>query len=216
MALSPLGRGWAPLLEGAASALQGELGSTATQLDARVPILAQLLDQVAIWNRKVDLTAARSPEELVDLYLADALVLASSTSDTDWVDVGSGGGAPGVSLALLRPDLTLALVEPRAKRVAFLRNALSVLDMSTTRVVRGRSEDLESGTFAVAVSRATLPPPAWLEEGTRLARHAVWVLLAQSEPPARAGWRKDLDVHYHWPLTGVARRAVRYVSAQVS
>jgi 16S rRNA (guanine527-N7)-methyltransferase len=217
MALDSRGHDWDPLIARAAGLLGSELCAPhAAPSGAPTPptdSLRNFLDQVVTWNRKVDLTAARSPEELVDLYLADALVIAANARHTSWVDIGTGGGAPGVVLALLRPELQLTLVEPRAKRTAFLRNSLALLGIDSAQVVRARSEELESDGFETAVSRATLPPPEWLVEGARLAREEVWVLLAQGEPPQHAGWISDCDLRYHWPLTNVARRAVRYVKA---
>jgi hypothetical protein len=111
----------------------------------------------------------------------------------------------------LRPDLILTLVEPKAKRCAFLRTALSSLGQETQRVERKRSEELPPYAYQVAVSRATLGPAEWLAEGARVAREAVWVLLAQGEAPSLPGWQAELDVRYEWPLTHVARRALRYV-----
>jgi 16S rRNA (guanine527-N7)-methyltransferase len=82
--------------------------------------LTTWLERVREWNEHVDLTAARSPEELVDLMLADALVLSVEVPEgASVVDVGTGAGAPGLGLALLRPDLRLTLVEPLQKRASF-------------------------------------------------------------------------------------------------
>lgn len=177
------------------------------------PGIAALLDLVVAWSRRIDLTAARSPEELVDLYLADAFVIAvvEPASDRRWIDVGSGGGAPGLALALLRPDVEHTLVEPRVKRAAFLRTAMGAIGLTRVRVVQQRSELLSSGAWEVSLSRATLPPQRWLAEGTRLATHAVWVLLARGEPPSQQGWRLVADIDYHLPHTRASRRALRYV-----
>ncbi|HEV8245010.1 MAG TPA: RsmG family class I SAM-dependent methyltransferase, partial [Polyangiaceae bacterium] len=125
--------------------------------------------------------------------------------------IGAGAGAPGLVLALLAPELTLTLVEPRQKRVAFLRTALSTLGRSDVRVERRRSQDLASKSAHIAVARATLPPSEWLPEGARLATQGVWVLLAREQPPVLAGYAPDREVEYVWPLAGAARRAVRYV-----
>ena len=162
------------------------------------------------WNQRVDLTAARSPDELVDLLLADALAIAGAraVSDTEhWLDVGSGIGAPGIPLALLLP-MRMTLVEPRDKRVAFLRTAVGSLKRSDIAVSRSRSDRFAAGACDVAVSRATLPPPEWLAEGARLATQCVWLLLAKAEVPKLDGRRLLADVRYQWPLTGAERRAV--------
>lgn len=213
--------GWAPLLERAltllvcAPALPPLWHSDAARA-AALRALSRLLDLVSLWNRRVDLTAARSPEELVDLYLIDALVLAAAEPLTSaqqrWLDVGSGAGAPGLVVQLLRPQLQLTLVEPRAKRVAFLRTALGQLQLGS-KLEGGRSEQLPSPACDVALSRATFPPPEWLAEGARLAEHAVWVLLARGETPALPGWQLERELTYQWPLTQVPRRALRYVPA---
>ena len=112
-------------------------------------------------------------------------------------------------LQLLRPELKLTLVEPRAKRVAFLRTALGQLRLSSA-IVPGRSDTLAAAVCDVALSRATFPPDEWLVEGARLARADVWVLLARGAAPSQPGWQLVQQVDYDWPLTGASRRALRY------
>lgn len=195
---------------------QGQLKARFEQVQ---PALCQYLDLLVAWNQRVDLTAARSEDELVDLVLADALVLAGShfvsqpagaASGPRLVDVGSGAGAPAIPVALLHPGLALTLVEPKAKRVAFLRTCLGALSLPGVVARRGRSELLAAGSFEIAMSRATLPPSDWLREGARLATRTVWVLLARGDAPRLAGWRLVDEQRYQWPLTGVERRALRY------
>jgi 16S rRNA (guanine527-N7)-methyltransferase len=179
-----------------------------------VHALSDLLDLVVGWNERIDLTGARDPDQLVDLFLADAALLARAAGDRRsgqrWIDVGSGAGAPGVPLALLAPELELTLIEPREKRVAFLRSALGRLGRPDVRVERKRSSQLCDKVAQVAVSRATFAPPVWLAEGARLARCGVWVLLARGQVPTLTGWRVRCDIRYEWPLTGVERRAVLF------
>ncbi len=209
MGLSQLGEAWTDRVVRASSALAAQTGLGPPKFE-RLELLAPLLDRVAQWTARVDLTAARSADELVDLYLADAWLLSGAGGPGRWVDVGAGGGAPGLVMALLNPDLQITLVEPRAKRVAFLRTTASALGAASVRIERARSEGLAASAFDVAVSRATLPPDLWLREGARLASGEVWVLLAGGPVPDAPGLAVALDISYTWPLTGVSRRAVCY------
>jgi len=172
------------------------------------------LDRVAEWTDRVDLTSARDEDELVDLLFADAAAIAASgalRAGDDWLDIGSGVGAPGLALALFEPGIVMKLVEPRAKRVAFLRPLVASFGELTVEVVRKRSEELPDACTAAAVSRATFPPPEWLQEGARLAREQVWVLLAREEPPeALEGLQVTKDRRFDWPLTSRGRRVVAY------
>jgi 16S rRNA (guanine527-N7)-methyltransferase len=175
-----------------------------------VPQLRAYCELAVTWNQRVDLTAARSADELVDLLLADAIVIASASPAADaerWLDVGSGIGAPGIPLALVLP-VKMTLVEPREKRVAFLRTAVGSLARADIAVSRTRSDTFAEASCDVAVSRATLPPAQWLAEGARLATRRVWLLLAKAELPELGGRHVLSDIRYRWPLTGAERRAV--------
>lgn len=221
--LRPLGPAWLPLCDAAVDALvRGGLDVSAlwpTPVLRRDALerLGGLLDRVAIWNARIDLTAARSERELVDLYLADALVIAAHgasnplASSEHWVDIGSGAGAPGLALGLLWLAPELTLVEPRQKRVAFLRSAAGTLAArAPVHVSEGRSQAVAAQSHDVALSRATFSPDEWLREGARLARRCVWVLIARATPPALDGWSCRAPIDYEWPLTQAPRRALAY------
>lgn len=175
--------------------------------------LLRYLDLLLVWGKRHDLTAARSADELVDLTLPDAWVLACfAQHGVHWADIGTGAGAPGLPLKLLRPDLRVTLVEPRTKRVAFLRTVVGQMNAGVIPVLRQRSDELDPASFDAVVSRAVLAPQPWLEHGSTLARSEVWVLLALAEAPLLPGWHCDLDLTYRWPLTGVERRVLRYIA----
>lgn len=164
------------------------------------------------WNQKMDLTAARSPEELLDLMVADACVLSEKIpSSARVVDVGTGAGAPGLALALLRPDLALTLVEPLAKRTSFLRTALARANREDVRVLLGKVE-VVSETYDVALSRATFAPETWLVRSVRLLSPggSSWVFLAKETPPRAPGMLLADTVSFAWPHTGVLRSLCRY------
>lgn len=214
MTLHALGQGWQASLEGIFAELRAQLQPThaisLTPVDWRD--ICAYLDLIITWNKQLDLTAAHDDDGLAELIFADAFVLASfADASGAWVDVGSGAGAPGVALNLLRSDLVLTLVEPLQKRVAFLRAVAGTLHERSLTVQRVRAEELAVAHWDCAVSRATFEPSQWLEHGSRLARREVWVLLARAEPPQLEGWLPGLDVTYRWPKAGVPRRAVKYV-----
>lgn len=163
---------------------------------------------VKSWNARMDMTAARSDGELVDLMVADAAQLAKRLPQgASVVDVGTGAGAPGLPLAMLREDLQVTLVEPMQKRAALLRlSAAKMRDRVTVEQCRGEAL-VGARSFDVALSRATLPPQQWLELGAKLAPD-VWLLLAREQPPELGNWRSFDDATYRWPLTGASRRLV--------
>jgi 16S rRNA (guanine527-N7)-methyltransferase len=182
--------------------------------DEKADALATWIELVEKWNARMDLTAARSREELVDLMVADALMLAGRIAkDAQLVDVGTGAGAPGLALAVLRQDLQVTLVEPLGKRASFLSTVAGALGRRDLTIERARGEALSGRRlWNVAVSRATLGPDAWLELGSKLvdADGCVWVLLGKAQVPVCAGWRAVEDLEYEWPLTGVSRRGLGY------
>ncbi len=213
---SPLSRppaGW-PLAR-AAEALDAGGRMTAEARGA----LAAWLDLLATWNARVDLTAARSADELVDLMVADALVLASRIPEgAKVVDVGTGAGAPGLALAVLRPDLAVTLVEPLAKRAAFLRTVIGTLPGRLAGVTLlaqkgGDAALARPQAWDVALARATLAPGPWLALAADLvpAGGDAWVFLAKEPHPEADAFALADDVSYAWPLTGAMRRLVRYV-----
>lgn len=176
--------------------------------------LLEYLDLLMVWGKRHDLHAARSADELVDLSLPDAWMLACFADvSASWSDIGTGAGAPGLPLKILRPDLQMTLVEPRTKRVAFLRTVVGQVNVGQIPVLRKRSDELGKHLFDAVVSRAVLAPQPWLEHGATLARRDVWILVAQAEAPALQGYTCDVDVAYEWPLTRVPRRILRYRAA---
>lgn len=125
--------------------------------------LARFCSTLLTWNKSVNLTGAESVQDLVADHLPDSFAAARMLpSSASVVDVGAGGGLPGVPLAILRGDCNLTLVEPRSKRVAFLNTAVRVCGCVNAKVLRGRSDELGDVRFPFAMSRATFSPEDWL------------------------------------------------------
>jgi len=183
--------------------------------ESSIVAIGRWLDLLVTWNRRMDLTAARSASALVDLMLADAVVLVAEMrklgeAADSWMDVGTGAGAPGLAVALLDATVTMTLVEPNAKRVAFLRQVVGGLGSPRVTVSRQRAEQIRPASADIAVSRATFKASEWLATGTAIAREIVWVLLAESEVPTAQVHRVVVDRRYRWPETGAMRRAVAF------
>lgn len=153
----------------------------------QLPQLARYAELLLDWNRRINLTGARSAEALVDEHLADALAIlpqlpaAGRDQAFDLVDVGSGGGLPGVVLAVLCPEAHGVLLEPIHKKQAFLAHVLRVLELYPRfRSIPERLEEhLARGAAAaydIAISRAVWPLPGWLERAPALLRRPGRIL----------------------------------------
>jgi 16S rRNA (guanine527-N7)-methyltransferase len=158
---------------------------------SRLVAFAALLVQ---WSARINLTGARTALAVVEDHLPDSFAVASILGDAvSVIDVGSGGGLPAIPLAILRPALRVRLVEPLAKKVAFLRTAVRELGLAGAAQVEARRvEDViaSGGTRVdIALSRATFPPAEWLEVGRQLVRPGGRVLLLTVPDTVLAGRR---------------------------
>jgi 16S rRNA (guanine527-N7)-methyltransferase len=134
------------------SALGLDLDATAqTKLSAYVALLEK-------WNRTHNLTAIRDLERMVTHHILDSLAVLphlSQASSLRIIDIGSGGGLPGIPLAIARPAWHVALLDSSHKKAAFLRQAAAELPLTNVEVVTSRAEDYAPATrFDVAISRA--------------------------------------------------------------
>jgi len=109
------------------------------------------------------LTAVRDPAEAWRVHVEESLAAAEAVERFSGpiVDVGSGGGAPGIPLATALPDRDVTLLEASARKCAFLEQAAR--EFPNVRVVRGRAEEQDVDRFGVAVAKALAPPPVAAE-----------------------------------------------------
>lgn len=123
--------------------------------EAKLLAYLALLDK---WNRVYNLTAVRDTERMVSHHLLDSLAAVPYFQGETVLDVGSGGGLPGIPLAIARPDLQVTLIDSIAKKTAFLLQAKAELGLANLNVVTGRVEDF----------RPPLPiPPPQAGEGDK-------------------------------------------------
>jgi 16S rRNA (guanine527-N7)-methyltransferase len=128
---------------------------TAEQSAALEKFVALLLR----WNAVYNLTGVRGADEVVDRHLVESFALRAHIEGTNVADVGSGGGLPGVPLAIAEPQRAFTLIESRAKRVRFLRHIVGELKLANTVVAHSRAEDLQvERPFDTVLARAVAPP----------------------------------------------------------
>jgi len=141
-----------PLLVGAQAL---GLPLTETQINA----LLAYLDLLAKWNRVYNLTAVRDPAEMLTHHLLDSLaVVAPLRRQTQGqavrlLDVGSGGGLPGVVIAICCPEIDVTCVDAVAKKAAFIQQAAGTLGLPRLRGLHARVETVAE-RFDVIASRA--------------------------------------------------------------
>lgn len=181
------------------------LGLSGAQLD-------KLLDYVALlgkWNAVYNLTAIRDPRQMLIQHILDSLSIVPhlvGRGPSSVLDVGSGGGLPGVVLAIVLPDWTVTLNDIVHKKTAFQSQAKAELGLGNLSVVTGRVETLKPGVevpakFDVIVSRAF----AELADFVTLARHLV---AEQGAIWAMKGVRPDGEIE-RLPAGAHAKQIIR-------
>ncbi len=135
-------------------------------MGSKVQQYAQLLLE---WKRSINLTGARTPEQ-VEALIADAgaMLKASWTGVTSVIDIGSGGGLPAIPLALAMPRVRFTLLEANGRKCAFLEHVAGTLGLTNVVVAAGRAEELGHRPalreqFDRAISRAAARPEVLLE-----------------------------------------------------
>jgi len=126
--------------------------------------LTKFVELLLRWNAVYNLTGVRGADEIVDRHLVESFALRGLLKGTQVADVGSGGGLPGVPLAIVEPERRFTLIESRAKRVRFLRHVVGELDLANTSVAHSRAEDLPvERPFDTVLARAVAPPAELLD-----------------------------------------------------
>ena len=125
------------------------LHATAEQVDALLAYAELLLK----WNKTYNLTALRDPAQVISHHLLDSLVVIPYVGTGALLDVGSGGGLPGIPLAIMRPDLAVTLVDTVQKKTTFLQQVVIQLGLKNVTVHHARVENLV-GQFQQISSRA--------------------------------------------------------------
>ena len=188
----------------AAAAQALDLSLSDTQLDQLLAYLAL----IGKWNKVYNLTSVRDPQAMLTQHLVDSLSLLpplrrhrnphNNGAATRLLDVGSGGGLPGVVIAICEPNIAVTCVDAVAKKASFITQVAAELGLKTLRGEHSRVEQLKAAPFDVITSRAF----ASLLDFTTLTRQhlkpdAIWLAMKGQHPADElAALPADLDVFH--------------------
>ena len=171
------------------AALESGLQALGLDVPARAP--EQLLSYIELlskWNRTYNLTAIRDPLEMVTHHLLDSLAVLPHLPlepNANLADVGSGGGLPGIPLAIARPHWNVTVNDASEKKAAFLRQAAIELALPNLSVHEGRVEDWRPARrFALVISRAFAELARFIETCRHLTEARGWLAAMKGAFPA--------------------------------
>ena len=188
----------------------GELARDAASLGVQLSLeqaaaLLRLLDELAQWNRRFNLTAITARPQMITHHLLDSLAVNADLTGERIADVGTGAGFPGLPLALVNPQRHFTLIDSTAKKIRFVAHAAQLLELTNVTALHARAESLRPAQpFDTVVARALAPLPKLLATVAPLCGPETRVLamkgrrpdaeLAALEPPWRLERERPLQV----------------------
>lgn len=186
-------------------------GAKALNLALSDEQVQRLLDYVALiqkWTKVYNLTAVRDPADMLTHHLLDSLTAIApllrhtQSQPTKVLDVGSGGGLPGVVLAICMPELNVTCVDTVAKKAAFVQQVAVSLKLPNLRGIHARVESL-TDPYQVICSRAFASLPDFVTwSRSALAEGGVWMAMKGKHPQDEIdALPADVKVFHVEPLT---------------
>ncbi|WP_297427639.1 16S rRNA (guanine(527)-N(7))-methyltransferase RsmG [uncultured Acinetobacter sp.] len=121
-------------------------------------LLLKYQDALVLWNTAYNLTAIRDPKEMLVKHLLDSLSILNDLPQGRLLDIGTGGGMPGMIIALCQPERQCVLLDSNGKKIRFLKQFIADLKLTNVIAVQTRVENTDSinelGQFDVITSRA--------------------------------------------------------------
>ncbi|MBI1452722.1 MULTISPECIES: 16S rRNA (guanine(527)-N(7))-methyltransferase RsmG [Acinetobacter] len=126
--------------------------------DEALNLLLKYQDALVLWNKAYNLTAIRDPKEMLVKHLLDSLSILKDLPAGRLLDIGTGGGMPGMIIALCQPERQCVLLDSNGKKIRFLKQFIADLKLTNVIAVQTRVENEDSiqelGKFDVITSRA--------------------------------------------------------------
>ncbi len=148
------------------------------------------LDELDLWNRRLNLTAVPR-DQAWDRHVVESLELLEAADlgeGARCADLGSGGGIPGLVVAVVRPDLSMTLIESDRRKAGFLVHVCGLLEIANVIVAARRAEEMgadpaQRESYDAVLSRAAAPPPLLCTLSMPLLRvgGALWALVAPAD-----------------------------------
>jgi 16S rRNA (guanine527-N7)-methyltransferase len=133
------------------------------------------------WNKVHNLTSITDDEEIVVKHFLDSLIyLKAIPAEAETLcDVGSGGGFPGLPIAIIRRDLRITLLEPARKKIVFLRQMRRLLSLPDIEVIEDRAEGVTDRQFDCVVTRATFSIADMLKKAGHLVKQGGALIMSK-------------------------------------
>jgi len=158
-------------------------------------------DMLSVWNQKMNLTAIEDDRQVIIKHFIDSLSIMPFIKEAETlVDVGTGAGFPGIPLKIARPKLSVLLMDSLGKRVVFLDEVISSLNLRGIKALHSRAEDAGINpeyreSFDAAAARAVASLPVLLEYCLPLVKlGGVFIAMKGSDPSETEQSKKALDV----------------------
>lgn len=204
---------WRDLLRNQAAAC--DIGLTEKQLSLLGTFVAELIT----WNQKVNLTAITDPVEVIEKHLIDSLIPAHHLREgASFLDIGTGGGLPGIPLKIYMPSLKMTLIDGSRKKISFINYMIRQLGLAEVEARQIRAEELAEMSayqqaYDVVISRAVTSIKQFVILGTPfLKKDGIMIAMKgpefSKELEEISGEDKTMDIRiipYRLPISGAAR-----------
>lgn len=165
----------------------------------------KLLDYLALlhkWNQVYNLTAIRDPQKMVSNHLLDSLAVLPHLWHGRWLDVGCGGGIPGIVLAIVRPEWQFTLLDSNSKKTSFVQQVVIELELHNVSVKCVRVEEWQPvEKFDGIISRAYTDLGEFMSSTQHLiAAHGRWAAMKGIAERELGGVPEDYRIESIIPL----------------
>jgi 16S rRNA (guanine527-N7)-methyltransferase len=184
-----------------------------TLTDHQLSAISLYVDLLLKWNARMNLTAVRDPEQIVERHFGESLFAArhllTPSSEVSAADIGSGAGFPGIPIGIYAPGIKLTLIESHGKKAIFLREVARALGSTNINIFQARAEDWDGAAELVTLRavekfESVLPVAASL-----VAQGGTLALLIGAKQAKEAATLLPLQATEELPIPGSRERVLK-------